>query len=136
MGQIWDRKFPIPFLSHFRHNIKPDTLRKYKNVYLLCFIHPVMIYHGLWVVCSNLPKYTFLRGDVLTYPFKRNSPGTRIKQIIVYEWMTSHSDCSLNKIPAYLGLKSNKYILLIQFWTTFSIPGWEVTMMFSKTKSG
>ena len=29
-----------------------------------------MIYHGLWVVCSNLPKYDFLRGDVWTYPFK------------------------------------------------------------------
>ena len=70
MGQIWDRKFPIPNLSHFRHNIKANTLRMYKNVYLLYLIHPVMIYHGLWVVCSNLPKYDFLRGDVLTYPFK------------------------------------------------------------------
>ena len=73
MGQIWDRKFPIPNLNHFRHNIKPNTLRMYKNVYLLCLTHPVMIYHGLWVVCSNLPKYDFLRGDVWTYPFNGHS---------------------------------------------------------------
>ena len=76
MDQIWDRKFPIPNLSHFRHNIKPNTLRMYKNVYLLCLIHPVMIYHGLWVVCSNLPKYDFLRGDVWTYPFKERNRGS------------------------------------------------------------